>query len=353
MEPWSGPANDYEQTQAALLAAGLTDGLPVIPPTAQRVDRMLHAAHRDPDVVVAVLPPLYAQVTWRDLAINAVMAGCTAPCLPIVGAAVAAMCAPQFNLLGIATTTGSACPLIIVNGPAALAAGMNSGANALGPGNPANATIGRAVSLVLRNVGGALPGEVDMATLGQPGKYGFCLAENEASSPWAALHVERGFDAAQSVVTVVGVSGIGEIVDSESRTADDLARTFAASMLSAGNVGAQGSVGGGEPVLVLPPEHAELLVRAGCDKLQFRRRVHEYARLPQALLGAAMRKALARRHAEAAAAAAQDPGTDDPDLPLAVSAEDIVLVVAGGVGRKAAFMPSWSGATRAVSLPVE
>jgi hypothetical protein len=265
------------------------------------------------------------------------------------------MCAPEFNLLGIATTTGSACPLVIVNGPAARATGMNAAANALGPGNPANATIGRAVSLVLRNVGGALPGEVDMATLGQPGKYGFCLAENEAASPWAALHVERGFAAGQSVVTVVGVSGIGEIVDSESRTADDLARTFAASMLAAGNVGAQGAIGGGEPVLVLPPEHAEALVRAGCDKLQFKRRVHAHARLPCTLLADSMREALARRHsrAQATPATAQHPDRCGDDLTLAVSAEDIVLVVAGGVGRKAAFMPSWSGVTRAVSRPID
>jgi hypothetical protein len=354
VEPWSGPATDYEQAQAALLAAGLTDGLPVIPPVAARVERMLAAARCDPLATVGVLPPSYVEVTWRDLAINAVMAGCTPPCLPIVGAAIAAMCAPEFNLLGIATTTGSACPLIIVNGPAALAAGMNSGANALGPGNPANATIGRAVSLVLRNVGGALPGEVDMATLGQPGKYSFCFAENEAASPWPPLHVERGFAPAQSVVTVVGVSGIGEIVDSVSREAADLAQTFAASMLSAGNAGSAGTLGGGEPVLVLPPEHVELFVRAGCDKLQVKQLIHERARLPFAWLSAPMRESLARHRAEANAAHgdAASAQLDAPDLRVAERAEDILIVVGGGVGRKAAFIPSWGGVTRAVSREI-
>lgn len=334
MDHWSGPSGDYELTQAALLAAGVTDGLPVIPPTQDRVERLLAAAGADPLALLGTLPPCYAEVTWRDVAINAVMAGCTPPCLPVVAAAVAALCAPEFNLLGIATTTGSACPLIIVNGPIVQAAGMNCGANALGPGNLANATIGRAVGLVLRNVGGAMPGEVDMATLGQPGKFTFCLAENEAQSPWPPLHVERGFDREQSVVTVAGVSGISEVVDSVSSSAADLAQTLAASMLSAGNVG------GGEPVLLLPPEHVELFRRGGCDKLQAKHLIHERARLPLDWLAGSMREALGAEVARL------------PWLPVAERAQDILVVVCGGFGRKAAFIPSWSGPTRAVSRAI-
>jgi hypothetical protein len=129
------------------------------------------------------------------------------------------------------------------------------------PCNRANAVIGRAVRLVLQNVGGAKPGEIDMATLGQPAKYTFCLAENEAQSPWEPLHVERGFAAHDSVVTVVGTSGIVEVVDSSSRTAQELAQTFAQSMLIAGTVGGGGLLGGGEPLIVLPPELATLLTR--------------------------------------------------------------------------------------------
>ncbi len=343
MECWTGPSSDYEIAQAALLDAGITDGLPVIPPTADRVQRMLKAAGVDPEGTLGVLPPTYVEVTWQQVAINAVMAGCTPPCLKIVGAAIGAMCDDAFNLLGIATTTGSACPLVIVNGPAAIAAGMNAGANALGPGNAANASIGRAVGLVLRNIGGAMPGEVDMATLGQPGKYSFCVAENEASSPWSALHVDRGFDPGQGVVTVVGAAGSTEINDSSSSSPADLAQTYAGSMPAAGNVGSAGAVGGGEPVLLVPPEHAALFHRGGCSKAQAKALIHERARLPLEWLGEPMRRSLTEQGVDLGRGW----------LPVGATPEDLLLVVCGGVGRKAAYIPSWSGPTRAVSRRVE
>src|SRR5215213_5418306 len=213
-ESW--PASD-EEAQEAILEAGLGDGLPVVVPTPERLARML-AACGDAATAIAVLPPGYEEVCWRDVAYNALMAGCSPSYVPVVAAAVEAIAAPEFNLLGIATTTGSATMCIIVNGPAARDLGMNAGVNALGPGNRANATIGRAVRLTLQNAGGARSGETDMATLGQPGKFAFCFAENEAESPWPPLHVERGFPADASVVTVVGVSGTVEVVDSESST---------------------------------------------------------------------------------------------------------------------------------------
>src|SRR5690606_6253088 len=144
------------------------------------------------------------------------------------------------------------------NGPMAGRIGMNAGSNALGPGNRANATIGRAVRLVLQNVSGARPGEIDMATIGQPATYGFSFAENEAESPWSRLHVERGYAADASVVTVVGAGGIVEVVDSSSREPDDLAQTFAQSMRIAGSLGGGGLLGGGEPLVVIPPEQARL-----------------------------------------------------------------------------------------------
>ena len=339
MDVWTGTATDYERTQDALLQSGITDGLPVIPPTAERVDRMLAAAGCDPDGRLGVVAPMFVEATWRDAAINAVMAGCTPACLPVVGAAVSAMAASEFNMLGITTTTGSACPIIIVNGPIVEKAGLNSGANALGPGNRANATIGRAISLILRNVAGAKPGEIDMATLGQPGKYTFCFAENEALNPWEPLHVERGFERGQSVVTVVGVSGNTEIVDGVSVTAADLAQTLAASMLAAGNISSSGTVGGGEPVLVLPPEHADMFHREGCTKLDAKKMIFDRARLPLDWLSVAMREKLAR------------PDADHPEdfLQVAEKPENIIIVVAGGVGRKAACIPSWSGSTQAVS----
>lgn len=342
MECWAGPSSDYETTQAALLAAGIADGLPVIPPTADRVERMMAAAGVDPAGTLGVLPPTYVDVTWQQVAINAVMAGCTPPCLKIVGAAIAAMCADEFNLLGIATTTGSACPMLIVNGPAAVAAGMNAGANALGPGNVANASIGRAVGLVLRNIGGAMPGEVDMATLGQPGKYSFCVAENEGASPWTPLHVDRGFDPAQGVVTVMGAAGSIEINDSASRAPEDLAQTYAGSMPAAGNVGSAGTVGGGQPVLLVPPEHATLFHRGGCTKAQAAALIHARARLPLDWLAEPMRRALLEQGMHFAGGG----------LPVGTTPDDLLLVVCGGVGRKATYIPSWSGPTRAVSRVV-
>ena len=213
MEIWSG-SEDLDVAQRTLYDAGLTDGLPVMPPTAPRVEAMLAGCRQRPDNVVIALPPAFAEVTWRDLAINAVMAGCLPAHLPIVAAAVEAISAPEFNLIGIATTTGSAAPLCIVNGPLATSAQLNAAGNALGPGNRANAAIGRAVSLALRNLGGAVPGEMDMATLGQPAKYTCCCAENEADSPWPPLHVERGFAATDSVLTAVGIAGTLEVIDS-------------------------------------------------------------------------------------------------------------------------------------------
>ena len=203
MDVWQGKHDAaWDEAQEELFAAGVTDGLPVTPPTRERVEKMLEHCGIDGNEVVITLPPAFEEATWRDIAINAVMAGCLPAYLPVVGAAVEALAAPEFNLVGVATTTGSATPIVIVNGPVVAELGMNVEGNVLGPGNRANAAIGRAVCLALRNIGGAKPGELDMATLGQPAKYTCCFAENEASSPWPALHVERGFDKDSNVVTI-------------------------------------------------------------------------------------------------------------------------------------------------------
>jgi hypothetical protein len=342
MELWHDNNDNWQAAQDALFAAGVTDGLPVVPPTPARVSAMLAAHGFDPAEVLTDLPPLFASVTWQDVAINAVMAGCLPAYLPVVGAAVEAIAAGEFNLVGIATTTGSAAPMIIVNGPIVQQIGLNAEGNVFGPGNRANATIGRALTLVLRNVGGAIPGELDMATIGQPAKYSCCIAENEAASPWTPLHVERGFDKADSVVTAVGISGSVEIVDSSSNTPEDLAQTFAQSMLIAGTAGAGGLLGGGEPLLVMPPEIANAFQRAGCNKTHAKALIHERAVLPRDRLSAAIR--------EHRAVLAQSAGDDaNADLRIAESPDDVMIVVAGGVGVKAAYLPTWSGMTKAVS----
>jgi hypothetical protein len=340
MEVWKGKHDpEWDQAQEALVMSGMSDGFPVTPPTRERVDAMLDGM--DGNECVAILPPAYEEVTLRDAAINAVLAGCARGYLRVIGAALAAMSAPEFNLLGIATTTGSATPCVIVNGPIVSELAMNSRSNACGPGNRANATIGRAIRLTMQNAGGARPGETDMATLGQPGKYTFCFAENEEDSPWPPLHVERGFERAASIVTVCGISGTIEVVDSESRTGEELAQTYAQSMLIAGNVGGAGLLGGGEPLIVMPPEHADVFARAGWSKSQAKAAIFDRALLAVDRLSPPL-----RARAEAGGGAA------DGYLRIAQCADDVMIVVAGGVGRKGMYVPTWSGSTKAVSREV-
>ena len=335
--------DDWERAQARLADEGLSDGLPMVPPTPERVERMLRYCGFDADETVATLAPMYAQATWRDIATNAVMAGCRPDYLPVVGAAVAAVAVNAFNLLGIQTTTGNAASLIIVNGPIVGEIGMNAGANALGPGNRANATIGRALRLVLQNVGGAKPGEMDMATLGQPSKYTFCLAENEAESPWPSLHSERGLAAGDSSVTVVGTVGISEVVDSVSNQADDLIRTYAHSMLAAGHVHASGLIGSGEPLLIIPPEHAVFFNREGYTKEKLKAALFEEATLPMDRLSSAMRERIITNRSEA--------GTDTTaPVRIAEKAADILIVVSGGAGVKTAYVPTWGGSHSVTQL---
>ena len=271
------------------------------------------------------------------------MAGCRPEYFPILVAAVDALADPLFNLLGVATTTGSATPIYIVSGPIAAGIELNGAGNALGSGHRANATIGRAMTLILQNVCGAKPGELDMATLGQPAKYACCFAENSVDNPWPPLHVERGFAADASVVTVVGIAGTVEVNDSDSQTAADMAQTFAQSMLIAGVAGGSGLLGGGEPLCILPPEWVDMFHREGYDKQKTRAAIWERAWLPVDKLAPAMR---ARRMAAGA-----DPAADV--IRVAEKPDDIMIVVAGGVGRKAAYAPTWGGTTKAVSRAVK
>ncbi|MBV8089372.1 MAG: hypothetical protein JO139_07315, partial [Alphaproteobacteria bacterium] len=179
---------------------GWTDGLPVVPPTRERVDAVVEALGGDASFVECRVPPRYGSLSREVLAINMVMAGCRPEYAPVVRAAILALTVTAFNLNGVQATTHMAAPLLIVNGPIAQAIGMNGDCNAFGSGNRANATIGRALRLILLNVGGGRPGDLDKSTLGHPGKYTYCVAENESASPWAPYHVEKGFDAAQSTV---------------------------------------------------------------------------------------------------------------------------------------------------------
>jgi len=254
-------------------------------------------------------------------------------------AAVEAMAAPEFNLLGVANTTGAACPLLIVNGPIVAKIGMNAANNALGTGNRANATIGRAVGFVLRNVGGARPGVFDMATLGHPSKYTCCFAENESKSPWSSLAVDRGFAPDESVVTVAGIVGLVEVLDSSSTTGPDLAQTYAQSMLVPGVGGLNGLIGGGQPILIMPPEIANYFAADGYTKTQAKQAIFARAELPIDRLSVAVREHMIHT------------GNVLPGATLHVAhkADDIMIVVVGGVGIKGMYGPTWGGGTIASS----
>ena len=214
---------------------GWTDGLPVVVPTAARVERFCDHAVHAPDEVLGALAPRGAPLTTRILAANAVLAGCVPECMPVLEAAIAGMIEPPFNLFGMQTTTHPCACLAIVHGPVAERLRMNSGAGAFGPGNRANGSIGRALRLVMMNVGGALPGSTDRATQGTPAKWTWCFAENDAASPWEPYHVAVcGMDPAESAVTVAAVEGPHNINDHGSETAEQLLFTIAETMTTPG-----------------------------------------------------------------------------------------------------------------------
>ena len=254
---------ELEDEHEALFDRGWTDGLPVVPPTPARVLRMLQGTTRDPGEVVAVVPPDLVECTVEKVAVNAVLAGCRPEHLPVVLAAVEAACTSEFNIHGLLATTWFSSPVVLVNGPIARAVGMNAGVNALGQGNRANATIGRALQLVIRNVGGGRPGEVDRATLGNPGKYTFCFAEAEDTSPWEPLAQARGVPAGTSAVTLFAGSGVQGVVDQLSRTPESLARSLAACLRA---VAHPKLVIGFDAMLVVSPEHGRVFRDAGWDR---------------------------------------------------------------------------------------
>ena len=258
---------ELEDEAEALFDRGWTDGLPVVAPTEARVLRMLSGTSRAPDEIVAVVPPDLVECTVEKVAVNAVMAGCRPEYLPVVLTAVEAACTETFNIHGLLATTYFSGPVVVVNGPIARAIGMNSGVNVLGQGNRANATIGRALQLVIRNVGGGRPGGVDRATLGNPGKYTFCFAEDEEGSPWEPLSVERGLAADASAVTLFAGEGPRGIVDQASRTPDSLARSFAGALRTVAHPKLPMAF---DALVVVAPEHARVFREGGWSKSRLR-----------------------------------------------------------------------------------
>jgi hypothetical protein len=324
-----------------LYERGVTDGLPVVPPTRARVDRMLAGAPwRRPDELIGVLGPQLGKATVEKVAINAVMAGCKPEYFPVVLAGVEGLCDTALCAHGLSITLMSGAPLAIINGPVRGRIGLNSGHNALGHGFRANATIGRALRLVTMNIGGARPHGVTKATMGHPGQYSFLVAENEEKSPWEPLHVERGLKKEDSAITLFGGTGFFQVADFGSNNAQKLVSTIG------------GTMGGGinnyreyplmsDTVLVLSPEHANTIGRDGWSKNDVRKYLWEnVVRQPEP--GAPPLRGRAAKWATAGGAVRK---FRSPDA--------IIVVVAGGTaGRLSVVIPGWVSEEMAGSAPV-
>jgi hypothetical protein len=263
---------EHDDPMELCFERGWTDGLPVTPPTDERVLRMLSGTKRPPDEVVGQIPPYLAPCTVEKVAVNAVLAGCKPEYMPVLLAALEAALEPVFTLHGVLATTYFSSPVIIVNGPVATKIGMNSGINALGQGNRANATIGRALNLVVRNVGGGRPGEADRATLGAPSKFTLCFAEDESDPSWEPLSVARGFSREASTVTLFQGHGVEAFVDQKTRTPEGLSRSLGLSLV---RIGHPRLVQSARAVVVLSPEHYRIYKEAGWDRTRIERALYE------------------------------------------------------------------------------
>lgn len=337
---------DHAGADRYIEALGWTDGLPVIPPTETLVAEMLANTSRSPGEVLGVMQPLQGVVTVEKVAANAVMAGCFPEYFPVVLASVKAVLQEQFHVGSISCTTGGAAPVVIVSGPIAEQLGINSKTGCFGGNFRANATIGRALRLTMRNLGGAKPGGEEKSTLAWPGKITFCFAENEARSPWEPLRVDFGYPQESSTVTVVAVRGLYPITEGTQASGVGVLETIAGAMRVFGSpIYNQAPRNEIPVVVVLGPEHAAEIAQAGFSKQQVKEYIFEHARLP-------VRDLLGRMYA------GSNPWPDwidasNPDtlVPLVANPEGIFLVVAGGDGRHSAWMPSWNicqGATELI-----
>ncbi len=330
---------------------GVTDGLPVVPPTENRMRAMLAATRQSLAEVIAAVPPNYADATVEKIAVNAVMAGCKPAYLPVVIAGVRAMCDERANLHGVQGTTHTATPLFIINGPIRRQLDINCATGVFGSGWRANATIGRALRLIMVNIGGAQPGEIDKSAMGHPGKYTYCIGEYEEASPWEPLHVEQGYEKQQSTISVYCCDAPQCISNHGSRTARGILGTIGASM----------SVGWSDKtylsnnhLVIIGPEHAKTIAAGGLDKRGVKRFLYENVRRP-------LRELLPGPDGSEGLRREQLPGWLDADnaaalIPKVVAPENIVVAVAGGTaGRFSLHMCGWgggAGSSQLVTVPI-
>ena len=338
-------ATDESAALEHLHALGCTDGLPVVVPTPERVERMVLATGLDGDLNLGEMGPAWGAATVHKIAVAAVMAGCLPDHVPVVIAGIMAICQPEFDLAEMQGTTHCTAPLMIVNGPARTGCGgIASGFGALGPGHRANASIGRALRLAMINIGGARPGESDMALHGHPGKFTYCLAEDEESSPFPPLHTAWGYAPEESVVTVVGAeaphsvlfSGDADDPESASRLLRALATAIASPVANNSFLGGKAAV-----TVVLNPDHATVLARSGYDRPAVQARLAELAVTPREEMNALNPRMLK---------------TDETMVPAVRDPKNILLLVAGGSGLYSMVMPSWGAGPHnnaAVHAPID
>ncbi|GAB2858994.1 hypothetical protein [Nocardioides pacificus] len=345
-------AGDEVTAAERLLQWGWTDGLPVVVPTPERVERFLAAATRDPDAPLGTIAPRGGELTMRGLAANAVMAGCLPEYMPVLEAAIVGMQQPDFNLYGMQMTTHPCALMVVVQGPITGALGISGGAGCMGSGHRANGTIGRAVRLVAMNIGGARPGEgegegdIDRATQGTPAKWSFCFAENQTESPWSSYAADLAWDhdPADNVVTVAAVEGPHNINDHQSSTGENLLRTMAATMSVPG---ANTIYRGGDQFIALGPEHARVLADSGLDRRGAQEFLFEHARVDATRVGR-------EKLEEASLWGGYRLKLEEwgHRVPIARAPEDIRLIVAGGTGKHSAWMPTFAAMwSQTVRLP--
>ncbi len=313
---------------------GWTDGLAIVPPTEEKIEEMVRYVGRDPLEVIGEIPPRYGIATIETLAINSVMAGCLPEYFPVVIAAVEAILEPEFNLNGVQTNTHSNEPLIIVSGPAVKKLNINCGYGAFGSGFRANGTIGRAVNLILWNLGGSIPGEVDRSVFAHPGKWSYCIGENQEGKPWEPIHVERGLTKEASAVTVFSCEAphsiccFGNALEIMITMCDTLAT------LGSNNIRRMG-----QTLVVIGPRHAGQLAKEGWSADDVRNYIWENARI-------SLRRIIREVPSHVDPGRQSWPKWVDMNskfqmIPLTKSPQDILIAVAGGEGSFSMCCPGW------------
>jgi hypothetical protein len=329
-------ADDIEAAIELTYKQGWTDGLPVVPPTKRAIERHLDYLGREPEEVLGIVPPKAGIATMEKVVINCVMAGCLPEYDPIVLAALAAVMEDKFNLNGVQTTTHPCAPLIIVSGPAVKALGFNTRENALGHGSRANATIGRALRLILWNIGGGYPGEPCKTCHGQPGYNSFCIAEDSETNPWEPLHVTRGFNAEDTVVTVTAVEAPRSMsTGAKQSPADDVLEIIADGIRTVGS----NTIYGGDTVVVLAPVVAGNIAAGGYSKADA---VRELMRRSVRKVSDVTRHKSVPEHMPLHWSHLVEPNNPDALVPLLRKPENVILVTTGGIGGAfCSIAPSW------------